>query len=168
MSKSLHLQQNDNFIPAGLELELQGFINWDKTDIKVAVVMCETAIKDGNYDAVDALIFTKKLSELAKEMDAKIRPIAESKPIGPDFQKFGVKITEGMQGVRYDLNNCGCPIYDRLLQKFEVAKAELDERATLLKTVTKPTEMYDPETSEVFVCKPPVKSGKLGLTLTIK
>lgn len=166
MSKSLSIQ--NNFLPSGLELELQDFINFDKSQIKGAANAVTLQINDGMVDAIDALIFTKKLSELAKELDTKIRPIAESKPIDKDYQRFGVKITEGMQGVKYDLNHCGDPIYDRLLQTFEAAKKELDERATLLKTVTKDTEMYDPETSEVFVCKPPVKSGKLGFTLTIK
>lgn len=172
MSKQLALQQseweNRRFHLPGLNLELDNFMNWDKSTIKTAVQFAAASILDGECDAIDALIFVKKGSELFKELDAKIRPIAESKPIDKDYSKFGVKITEGMQGVKYDLSHCGCPIYDRLLQKFEAAKNELDERAALLKTVTKPTEMYDPETSEVFVCKPPVKSGKLGFTLTVK
>lgn len=168
MSKELALQQNERFSLPGLNLELDNFMNWDKSTIKTAVQYATASIFDGECDAIDALIFVKKGSELFKELDAKIRPIAESKPIDKDYSKFGVKITEGMQGVKYDFDHCDSPAYQTLLSNFELAKYELDKYKELLKTVTKPTEMYDPETSEVFVCKPPVKSGKLGFTLTIK
>jgi|ERR1700676_4859343 len=169
MSKELALNHNEQrFGLSGLDLELSDFINFDKAQIKDTANKVTIQVTDGNVDAIDLLIFTKKLSELAKELDAKIRPIAESKPIGKEYHKFGVKITEGMQGVKYSFDHCENPIYNNLLAEFENAKASLDNYKELLKTITKDTEMYDPKTSEVFVCKPPVKSGKLGFTLTIK
>lgn len=152
----------------GLDLEMQDFVNKDKAQIKDIANKVTIQINDGYIDPVDMLIFTKKLSELAKELDAKIRPIAESKPIGKEYQKFGVKITEGMQGVKYDFDACNSPVYERSLKLFDDAKGELDSIKEQLKTITKPLEVYDPETSELFVCKPPVKSGKLGFTLTVK
>lgn len=169
MNKSLALSHNEQrFGLSGLDLELDNFINYSKDNIKSKASQITLAVTDGYVDPIDALIFTKKLSELAKELDTKIRPIAESKPIGKEYQKFGVSIIEKMNGVSYNFETCNDPIYEKLNRDFENAKAELDARKDLLKTVTKNVEMYDPETSEVFVCKPPVKNGKLGFTLTIK
>jgi hypothetical protein len=165
MSKELSIQ--GNFIPAGLQLELSDFINKSKDQIKDTAIKAYNSVMDGEYDAIDALIFIKKGSELFKELDAKIRPVAESKSVGPDYQKFGVKITEGMTGVKYDFSYCQDPIYTELNTAFEEAKDALEERKTFLKSVTKPMDIVINE-AEVYTIKPPVKSGKLGLTLNIK
>lgn len=166
MSKDLALQQSE-FLPEGLNLELQDFINADKQRIKDIANNVAIQIQDGNYDGIDALIFIKKGSELFKELDAKVRPLAENKQIGVDFQKFGVKITEGMTGVKYDFSYCQDPIYTELNTAFEEAKEALEERKTFLKSVTKPMDIVINE-AEVYTIKPPVKSGKMGFTLTIK
>lgn len=169
MSKTLSLQQLEQETGlSGLTLELHDFINFDKDKIKETASIMEQSIKDGFTSEIDGLIFAKKISTLADELDTRIRPLANGKSYGKDYTRFGVKVTESMQGVRYEFGHCEDPVYDRLNAIFETAKKELDERKDLLKTVTKPVEMYDPETSEVFICKPPVKSGKLGLMLTIK
>lgn len=167
MSKDLALQQNE-FLPEGLNLELQDFINADKQRIKDIANNVAIQIQDGNYDGIDALIFIKKGSELFKELDTKVRPLAESKSVGVDFQKFGVKITEGMTGVKYDFNTCGDQEYEQLNEVFEAAKEALEERKNFLKSVTKPLELVNTDTGETYTINPPVKSGKLGFTLTIK
>lgn len=169
MSKELALNHNEQrFGLSGLNLELDNFINYSKDNIKSKANEITLAITDGYIDPIDALIFTKKLSELAKELDAKIRPIAEGKPIGKDYQKFGVKITEGMNGVKYDFSHCTDPEFDKLNVQFEAVKEELDKRKEFLKAVTKPIELVDTETGETYTINPPVKSGKFGFTLTIK
>lgn len=170
MSKDLALQQSESeqrFSLSGLNLELDNFINITKDGIKYTANMAANSVLDGECDPVDALIFVKKYSELFKELDAKIRPIAEGKQIGVDFQKFGVKITEGMTGVKYDFSYCQDPIYTELNTAFEEAKEALEERKTFLKSVTKPIDIVINE-AEVYTIKPPVKSGKMGFTLTIK
>lgn len=168
MSKSLALQQLEQETGmSGLQPE-QDFINFDKNKIKETASIMEQSIKNGFTSEIDGLIFAKKIIALGEELDARIRPLVNGKSYGKDYIRFGVKVTEAMLGVKYDFSTCNDPIYEKLNRDFENAKAELDARKDLLKTVTKEVEMYDPETSEVFVCKPPVKSGKLGFTLTIK
>lgn len=167
MSKDLALQQSE-FLPEGLNLELQDFINADKQRIKDIANNVAIQIQDGNYDGIDALIFIKKGSGLFKELDAKIRPIAEGKQIGVDFQKFGVKITEGMTGVKYDFSTCNDQEFEQLNEVFEAAKDALEERKNFLKSVTKPLELVNTDTGETYTIHPPVKSGKMGFTLTIK
>lgn len=167
MSKELALQQNE-FLPEGLNLELHDFINADKQRIKDIANNVAIQIQDGNYDGIDALIFIKKGSELFKELDAKVRPLAESKQIGVDFQKFGVKITEGMTGVKYDYTQTGDIEYQQLVQVFDAAKEALKSREDFLKAITKPIEIVDTESGETYTVNPPIKSGKMGFTLTIK
>lgn len=167
MSKELALQQNE-FLPEGLNLELQDFINADKQRIKDIANNVAIQIQDGNYDGIDALIFIKKGSELFKELDAKVRPIAENKQIGVDFQKFGVKITEGMTGVKYDFSTCNDQEFEQLNEVFEAAKEALEQRKNFLKSITKPLELVNTDTGETYTINPPVKSGKMGFTLTIK
>jgi hypothetical protein len=166
MSKELSIQ--DNFTPAGLQLELSDFINKSKDQIKDTATKAYNSVMDGDYDAIDALIFIKKGSELFKELDAKIRPIAEGKSVGPDYQKFGVKITEGMTGIKYSFDECNDPIYNDLNISFEIAKEMLEERKTFLKSVTKKMTIVDEASGDIVEINPPIKSGKLGLTLTIK
>jgi len=147
---------------------LDDFMNADKQRIKDIANNAANSVMDGEADAIDALIFVKKGSELFKELDSKIRPIAEGKQIGVDFQKFGVKITEGMTGVKYDFSACNDPEWLELKQKSDAATEALKERETFLKAVTKPIEIVDTDTGETATINPPVKSGKLGFTLTIK
>lgn len=167
MSNEPTISQQE-FTPAGLQLELSNFINKSKDEIKETAHKAYLSVMDGEYDAVDALIFIKKGSELFKELDAKIRPVAESKPIGVDFQKFGVKISEGMTGVSYDFSVCGCAEYEKLNVEFEAAKTALDERKAFLKSITKPMTVVDENTGDILTIKPPIKSGKMGFSLTIK
>ncbi len=171
MSKELALQQSESdsrFSLTGLNLELTDFINADKSRIKDIANKAALSIDDGNCDPVDALIFVKKGSELFKELDAKIRPIAEGKQIGVDFQKFGVKITEGMTGVKYDFTTCNDDVWNNLNDTVEKGKELLKERETFLKSITKKLTVVDEGTGDVTEIHPPIKSGKLGFTLTIK
>ena len=171
MSKDLALQQSESeqrFSLSGLNLELDNFINITKDGIKHTANMAANSVLDGECDPLDALIFVKKGSELFKELDAKIRPIAEGKQIGVDFQKFGVKITEGMTGVKYDFSTCNDQEFEQLNEVFEAAKDALEERKNFLKSVTKPLELVNTDTGETYTINPPVKSGKMGFTLTIK
>jgi hypothetical protein len=166
-SKELAIRQQD-FTPAGLQLELEDFINADKDRIKTIANKAYNSVMDGEADAVDTLIFIKKGSELFKELDAKIRPVAESKPIGKGYVKFGVKVDEAMAGVGYDYSQTGDIEYQQLNEVFEAAKAAVEARKTFLKAVTKPIEMVNTDTGETYTIHPPIKSGKLGLKLTIK
>lgn len=168
MSKELALQQNERFSLPGLNLELDDFINRSKDQIKGTAQMCYNSVMDGEVDALDVLIFTKKASELFKEMDAKIRPVAESKSVGPGYQKFGVKVTEGMTGVKYDYSSCCDPEWDELNIAADRATKALKEREKFLQAVTKDIEIVDTDSGETFTIHPPIKSGKMGLTLTVK
>jgi len=168
MSKELALHHNEQrFSLSGLNLELDNFINRDKAGIIEVAQIAAASVSDGEVDALDALIFVKKGSELFEEMNKRIRPMAESKSVGKDYTKFGVKITEAMAGVKYSFDECEDPIYEQLNATFEAAKKELEDRKNFLKSVTKPIDIVVNE-AEVYTIQPPIKSGKLGFTLTIK
>lgn len=168
MSKELLLHHQENFTPAGLQLELQGFVNHSKEQIIHAAQIAAQSVQDGECDAIDALIFTKKGAELFKEMDARIRPIAESKSLGKEYSKFGVKIVEAMTGVKYDFSSCSDVVWNELNAEIERLKDKIKERETFLKSVTKKMIIVDEDTGDIIEIHPPVKSGKLGFTLTVK
>lgn len=69
---------------------------------------------------------------------------------------------------KYDYSECNHPHYDRLL--IDIAELNEQKKAleTYLKTLKKPTEFIDPETSEMCLIIPPVKEGSEKVVFTIK
>lgn len=145
-----------------------GILNLNKLDIKQRVSEAVVSIKDGWTDPVEALIYAKKGELFFKELIEKVKPLAEDVQLGKGFSKFGVDISERMQGVKYDFSECGDVKYDELMVKKKELDQKVKEREEFLKTIKSPTTLVDDDSGEVYTVKPPIKTGKLGFVLKIK
>lgn len=152
----------------GLSLELSGFIKLTKGDISDKVRDNVTLVTDGYVDALDALILAKKITEYGKQLESKVRPIAEEKTYGKEYRKHNVDVVERMSGVSYDYADCGYQEYDDILLVLEPLLKRKKEIEEELQKMVKSREEVNVETGETYKVSPPIKKGKLGLILTIK
>lgn len=155
----------------GLQLSTDSLINLNKAYMAEIVNAATLAVTDGHADEVKMLVLAKKGQELFKQLETSIRPIAEDKVKlgkGEIYTKFGVAISQKENGVSYDFTACNDPQWERLKQSADEANSSLKNREKTLKTFTKPVDVLDPETGEVTEVQPPIRSGKLGLNLSIK
>lgn len=152
----------------GLSLELQDWKNITKSSIKEKVDAMITVIHEGSVDPIEALIYAKKGIETFTALEKNVRELAEAIGVGKaGLEKFNVKVSEGMTGVRFDYTNCGDHEWEIFNQQMESAKASMKEREKFLSSLTKPMEILVNE-CEVIKVNPPIKSGKLGLKLEMK
>lgn len=153
----------------GLSLELQDWKSLNKASIKEKVDAVITTIHDGWVDPVEALIFAKKGIEMFTALEKNVRELAEAKGVGKDgLEKFSVKVSEAMVGVKYDYSACNDKDWEYLTWKAEAAKNDVKEREKFLQGITKPIELVDTNTGETNTVTPPIKAGKLGLKCEMK
>ena len=144
--------------------------NITKEDIISRAQAIEESVQEGYLDPLDTLIQAKKMQELGKSIEAKIRPIAEDKvrlAKGEIYSRYGVSVSQKVNGARTDYSACQDPVWQSINEDMEKLKAELKEREKFLSGISKPTEIVLNE-AEVYTIYPPVKSGKIGLSLEIK
>lgn len=147
------------------------FADIDKSAIATIAANMEEAIKEGFIDPLDVLISAKKGVEIYKAIEAKIRPLAESEARvskGESLTKYYAEITQAETGVKYDYSSCGDKIWSDLNEKATEITKELKEREKFLQGVNKEQGCFDPETGESWTVKPPIRSGKMGLKITLK
>lgn len=170
-TKDQHIQQQEQELAneeTGLSLELSGLIKLNKSDIRDKVKQGVQRVEDGEIMPEDALIYALKGKELYTELEKQVRPLAEEREYGKGFVKYGATFTEKMNGVKYDYSNCGHKEYNELLVQLEPILKRKKEIEEELQKMTKSREEVDTETGETFTVNPPVKSGKLGLNISIK
>lgn len=167
-SKELFLAMRENEIMQGISFE--HLIDARKEHINNAVSAIKQSVTDGETDVLKALILAKKGGELFKALEAAIRPLAEDKyifKIGKDYSIHDVKIEEAETGVKYDYSACGDHEWNNLNIEANAIDEKKKERETFLKTITKKMTIVDDE-GEIIEINPPIRSGKIGLKLTIK
>jgi hypothetical protein len=128
-------------------------------------------VQDGEINAIDALIYVKKAVELFGEAEKNLRPLAESQYHLAKGEKqivHSVEITEAETGVRYDYAACDDLVWNQLNMKAQVLDNQKKEREAFLKTVSRTMITGDSETGESWEIHPPIRSGKMGLKLSIK
>lgn len=155
----------------GLSLELQDFINIDKSKMETAVIKAKQAVEDGNYDPLKGLIYANKLEKFGKELTAALRPIAEGSVTlakGEVYKTFNTEVTQKETGVSFDLSICNDPVFKKLSDELTDVTLRYKERETFLKSISKPMTIVDEETGDIIEIKPPIRKGKLGLALSIK
>lgn len=170
-TKNQHIDNQEENLSnqeTGLSLELSGLIKLNKSEIKERSNEIKQRVLDGELNPLDVLIMAKKGIESFKQLETDIRPIAEEESYGKGYVKHGVSVEEKMNGVKYDFSNCGDKEWEEINAEFEAIKLRKEKRETFLKTLTKPLELVDTDTGETYTIHPPIKSGKIGLTLTIK
>lgn len=152
-----------------LEVQTKGLLQSDKAQLSSIVNNAVNIVKDGYVDKLDAYIFAKKLETLGKDLAGKLKPIAETVPIGKvGLTKYNAELSEGMQGVKWDYSECGDSMYNEMVEQKKALDEAIKNREKFLQTITKPTEVYNSETSELESVNPPIKSGALGITVKLK
>lgn len=154
----------------GLEISLTSLLNLNKAYMGQITDNAMRAVTDGHYDSITALVIAKKGLELFTQLEKKVRPIAEHHARlgkGEVYTKFNTDITQKESGVKYDFSACDDAEWETINAKMELYSNMLKEREKFLKTITKPMTIVDQETGDILELKPPIRSGKLGLNISI-
>jgi hypothetical protein len=127
-------------------------------------------ILDGNLDSLEVLISAKKMQELGKQLEEISRPIAEDKVVlsrGEVYKTQSVEVMEKTIGSRTDYSTCYDPEWESLQQTLADIKDAIKKREAFLSAITSPTTIVTND-GEIITINPPIKSGRLGLSLTLK
>lgn len=155
----------------GLDFKLPNLLDLNKQYMSDTVKMATLSVTEGHYDAIKALVYAKKGLELFTLLEKSVRPIAEHEAKlakGEIYSLHGVDVASRESGVKYDFSACGDGEYDALKAEHESLTVQLKAREEFLKKVNKPLEVVNVETGETCTIHPPIRSGKMGLTLSIK
>lgn len=171
MENNLATTESLSIVPEGLQFKTGDLLNLTKRYISDSVQMAVTSVTQGDYDPIKALVYAKKGQELFTQLEKAIRPIAEDKQRlakGEVYSLHNADVAQRESGVKYDFTTCGDKEWEELKAKHDELSAELKSREEFLKKVSKPMELVDTESGESYTVQPPVRSGKLGLTISIK
>jgi predicted nucleic acid-binding Zn-ribbon protein len=127
-------------------------------------------INDGYLDALEVLISAKKMQELGKQLEDISRPIAEDKTRlqkGEVYKTQSVEVVEKTIGSRTDYSNCNDEVWEKLQQDLSDLKEAIKQRENFLSAITTQTTIVTND-GEIVTLNPPIKSGRIGLSLTIK
>jgi Tfp pilus assembly ATPase PilU len=127
-------------------------------------------INDGYLDALEVLISAKKMQELGKQLEEISRPIAEDKTRlqkGEVYKTQSVEVVEKTIGSRTDYSNCNDEVWEKLQQDLSDLKEAIKQRENFLNAITNQTTIVTND-GEIVTLNPPIKSGRIGLSLTIK
>lgn len=155
----------------GLEIGISSLLSLNKSYMNKITDNATKAVTDGYYDSITALVIAKKGKELFEMLEKKVRPIAEDHARlgkGEVYKKFGTEITQKESGVKYDFSTCDDAQWETIKAKADYYANLLKDRETFLKTITKPITIVDDETGDIMELKAPIRSGKLGLNISIK
>lgn len=149
-------------------MDLKSLLTMTKADISEIVSDKIEAVSDGWIDSVDLFIYSKKLEYLTKTLLDAIKDKVDPSTFGKDYVKYGVELSEGMTGVKYDFSKCGDIIFQELSGIAIKMDEKLKERQDFLKEIKSPLEVVNPETGETYTINPPTKTGKLSPIAKIK
>jgi len=136
----------------------------NKASIKSLSQSIISEVMDGNQDGLEVLIATKKAKKFFEEIEENLKGYVYSKPYaskGEILKIFGTEVQRKELGVKWNYDNCGDVVYNRL-------KQQLKDREAYLKAVLKPVEETDEDTGEVYTIYPPVKTSTDGYEISIK
>jgi hypothetical protein len=130
-----------------------------------------SAVQNGEVNPLQLKALFKIMEKVAEKVDAQIKDnlLREAdKWAEKKFNLYGFDIEKCEVGTKYDYLACGDPIYEQRHAILEAAKAQLEERATFLKSLTAPLTIVDDESGEVATVRPPVKKSTEGLKFSMK
>lgn len=143
-------------------------LSLNKSDIKTLAKSAVLSVTDGWLDPLDALITIRKTKEFLDAMEEDIKPIANDQTISKGYSKYNVDIAQEMLGVKYDYSECNDEEWNKLNDEMKALKKKITKRETFLKSIEGSLEVVDTVTGETHTIYPPIKSGALGLKLTVK
>lgn len=157
----------DNQILTFEGLQLQSL---NKEAIVSQSLLVRDNINDGYLDALEVLISAKKMQELGKQLEEVSRPIAEDNTRlqkGEVYKTQSVEVIEKTIGSKTDYSNCNDEVWEKLQQDLSDLKEAIKQRETFLSAIKEQTTIVTND-GEVITLYPPIKSGRIGLSLTIK
>lgn len=167
--ETTNIETSKQYLEQYQKTELSGLLNITKSTMQQATDKLVLRVKDGYLDGIEALIYCKKGQELFKLLEAQVRPLAEDQAHltkGEVYKKFDTEIIQKESGVKWDFSTCEDPEWNDLQSELESIKVKIDDREKFLKGITKKTEVLNDD--EIITLYPPLKSGKLGLAVSIK
>lgn len=139
-----------------------------KQGVKDYVNAIVESIKENGDNPLDIAIQLKAMEDAIKDLrtnpDIQDMQTAEAMKYGKDFEYKGAKITVKETGVSYDYSVCDDSEYNDRLQELELIKEKIKSRELFLKALKEP--MASTKTGEII--NPPIRKGKLGITVTLK
>jgi hypothetical protein len=118
---------------------------------------------------LDLYIFGKKIEYLSKVIQEITHEYALSeaeKMKGESIYNSKVEVKE--TGIRYNFSDCNYAPYDSLISKKIELESNQKTMEALLKALNKKTTILDNETGELLEVKPPTRTSKTSIFLTIK
>jgi predicted RND superfamily exporter protein len=118
---------------------------------------------------IELYIFAKKLEFLSKA----IQEISNESALNvaerlKGTTLFGSEINVRESGVKYDYSKCNYAPYNNLILQKKELESEQKTMESLLKAISKTTEIADAETGEIMTVKPPLRTAGTSIVLTIK
>lgn len=166
-TKDLAIQiMNEEFgVSQGEQIEL---LNWSKSEITEKAKAIVFSVAEGISDPVEEYLKVKKGLEFFTQAEKNLKPYFNGVQLNKGEKYFGCEIVEKETGVKYDYSVCNDAEWNSLNAAIEMAKEQLKERENFLKGITKPLDSFDTDTGETFQIMPPLKTGSLGKSVTIK
>jgi hypothetical protein len=147
-------------------INLKAILDSDKNDLNCLVGALTDSIE--GYE-LEAYIIAKKLEYVTKSMIEFLQPLAineAEKYKGTTL--FGSEVNVRESGVKYDFSKCNYSPYNSLISQKKELESEQKTMESLLKAISKPTEIANEETGEIMTVKPPLRTAGTSIVLTIK
>lgn len=166
-TKDLAIQiMNEEFgASQGEQIEL---LNWSKSEITEKAQAIIFGVAEGITDPVQEYLKVKKGLEFFTQAEKNLKPYFNGTQLNKGEQYFGCDIVEKETGVKYDYSVCNDAEWNDLTARIEKLDAERKEREKFLKGISKPLDSFNTDTGETFQIMPPLKTGSLGKSATIK
>ncbi|MBS7566906.1 hypothetical protein KHS38_21045 [Mucilaginibacter sp. Bleaf8] len=155
----------------GFDMEPESLIKLDRATIARIVNDTEQLVADGELDSVKMLILAKKGQELFNNLEKRVRRYAEEQARVPRHDKlrmYDAEIIEKETGVNYDYSACGDVTWNDLHDLQAEIAQQIKEREAFLKNVTRPSIGGDQFTGETWEIRPPLRTSKQGLNVSLK
>lgn len=128
---------------------------------------CISSVENGHENALDIyLIVTAAIKSLEQIKDS-IKPIAyeEAEKYGTKFERNSA-VVNLRQTSKYFYDKTGDLEYEAIVNNFNRFKKDKSDKEKQLKTLTKPMDVIDQETGEVYTIYPPAKSSTDTLVIS--
>lgn len=165
----MQLRQDDEVANYQQGISFEHLLDAKKDNIRNAVQTIFDAVQAGEADSLKSLLLAVKGKALFTDLEKAIRPLAEKHnvyKIEKNYSAFDCNIDVADSAVSYDYSTCNDPEWQYLSERKAFFEKELKERESFLKSLKNDMDVI--VQGEPVTIKPPTKSSKTGLKITIK
>ena len=153
-------------------LSLLGMFETTKDQRRLFVDQVVQTVAEGNVDPLKVHLQIKCTEEMIKAIKSSKEyseaVLDEAQKHGKSFDYRNSKLQIKEVGTKYDYSVCQDPEHTELLAKFEQAKADLEQREKLLKSLpASGQQVVNEETGETYKIYPPLKSSTTSVSVTL-